>query len=125
MTIFTHLTRTEEFSRDLKKLVKKFKTLEEDLKTFENVQLVAYHKYKIDNNGIERIPGLGFDRPEVFKATKFACRALKGKGARSGIRVIYAYFQDENRIELIEIYYKERDDTKEDKERIKRLCKPK
>jgi hypothetical protein len=39
-------------------------------------------------------------------------------GAQSGIRVTYAYFSDEDRIEFIEIYYKG-DQLNEDRERIK------
>jgi len=31
---------------------------------------------------------------------KFACRSLKGKGVQSGIRVIYAYFEEKDKIEL-------------------------
>jgi len=37
---------------------------------------------------------------------------------RSGIRIIYAYFAKENKIELIEIYYKDSDHRLEDKKRI-------
>ena len=121
MTRFQNLHRHEEFSRDLKKLLKKYPTLETDLETFINAQLFPYHKLGVDNHGIERIPGLGFEEPPIYKATKFACRSLKGKGGRSGIRVIYAYCQILDNIKFIEIYYKEKDTTKEDKERIKYL----
>lgn len=37
----------------------------------------------------------------------------------SGIRLIYTYFEDEDKVELIEIYYKQ-DKEKEDRERILR-----
>ena len=40
-----------------------------------------------------------------------------GKGAQTGIRVIYAYFEENDRIEFIEIYYKG-DKENEDRERI-------
>ena len=119
MTTFKILSRVEEFSRDCKKLVKRFSSIEEDLHTFVDSQLFPYHKLGIDNKGIERIPNLGFESPPIYKATKFACRSLKGKGARSGIRVIYAYIESFDKIDFIEIYYKEKDNTKEDKERIK------
>jgi hypothetical protein len=52
-------------------------------------------------------------------AKKFACKSLKGKGAKSGIRIIYAYFEQEDTIEFIEIYFKG-DKENEDKERIKK-----
>jgi len=84
--------------------------------------LFLYHKLQVDNRGIFRITGLHIESPGVYKAKKFACRSLKGKGAKSGIRVIYAYFEREDRIELIEIYYKgEREN--EDRQRIlRRYC---
>jgi len=118
---FHSINRRKEFEKDFKKLLKRFKSLENDLQTFLNTQLILFHKHKIDNHGTYRIPNLGFEEPQIYKAKKFACKALKGKGARSGIRIIYAYFQSKDNIELIEIYYKEKDNTKENKKRIKDL----
>jgi len=60
---------------------------------------------------------LKIEHAKIFKAKKIACRSLKGKGVKSGIRVIYAYFESDDRIELIEIYYKG-DKENEDRERI-------
>jgi hypothetical protein len=62
------------------------------------------------------------ESPKIYKAKKFACRSLKGKGVQSGIRVIYAYFEEKDKIELIEIYYKG-DKENEDRERILRYYK--
>ena len=104
--MFKRIDRLPEFERDLKKLIKRFRTLEEDLETFIESQLMMYHKLNIDNRGIFEIPGLGFEIPKIFMAKKFACRSLKGKGANSGIRVIYAFYEDTDSIVLIEIYYK-------------------
>jgi hypothetical protein len=114
--MFKEVTRLPEFEKDLSKLLKRFKTLEEDLDNFIKAGLTAYHKLEIDNGGIVRIPDLGFDQPKIFKAKKFTCRSMKGKGVQSGIRVIYALFE-EDKIELIEIYYKG-DKENEDKKRI-------
>ncbi len=77
---------------------------------------------KVDNRGIFQIPGLGISCPKIYKAKKFACKSLKGKGAKSGIRIIYAYYEKEDIIELIEIYFKG-DKTNEDKSRIIGLYK--
>ncbi len=118
--IFESVTSIPEFERDFKKLSKKFRTLKNDLKTFIETQLFIYHKRKIDNGGIFRIPGLDFESPAVYKARKLACKSLKGKGVHSGIRVIYAYFEDRDRIEFIEIYYKKKDSTDCDRKRIKK-----
>ena len=117
MKIFRKFSRLPEFNRDIKKLLKKFKTLEDDVEIFIKNELNLYHKLKIDNKGIFQLPGLQLQMPKVYKARKFACRSLKGKGVQSGIRVIYAYFEEEDRIELIEIYYKG-DKESEDRERI-------
>lgn len=119
--IFNDIKRLPEFERDLKRL-KRFKTLEEDLEMFEKTQLNIYHKQKIDNEGIVPISNLDIDYPTIYKAKKFACKSLKGKGVRSGIRVIYAYYEEEDVIELIEIYYKG-DKNNEDRSRILKYYK--
>ena len=115
--IFKEVRRLAEFERDLRKLSKKFRTLDEDLETFIQNQLNLYHKLNIDNKGVYPIPDLGIEYPKILKAKKFACKSLKGKGVASGIRIIYAYFEKEDIIELVEIYYKGQK-GKEDKNRI-------
>ena len=115
--IFNDIRELEEFRKDFKKLVKKFRTLEDDLKTFIANQLKLSHKLNIDNKGVVRIADLGFEYPKIYKAKKFSCKALRGKGAASGIRVIYAYYEKEDIIEFIEIYYKG-DKEDEDRKRI-------
>jgi hypothetical protein len=115
--IFREISRSPEFKKDLKKLLKRFRTLEEDLDVFINTGLKLYHKLNIDNGGIFRLTGLGFDDPKVYKAKKFACKSLKGLGVKSGIRIIYAYHEKPDRIELIEIYFKGEKPV-EDRERI-------
>jgi len=114
---FHSVERLPEFEKDLKKLKKKYKSLEDDLDMFIKAQLTLYHKQGLDNGGIVRIPGLGFETPKVFKARKFACKYLKGTGSNSGIRVIYAYFEVEDKIELVEIYYKGNKEN-EDRNRV-------
>jgi hypothetical protein len=42
---------------------------------------------------------------------------LKGKGVNSGLRLIYAYFPDEQRITFVELYHKN-DKENEDRKRI-------
>lgn len=117
--VFNEVSRIPEFENDLKRLLKRFKTLEDDLDIFIRSELKLYHKLSIDNRGIFQITGLPSQTPKVYKAKKFACRSLKGKGAHSGIRVIYAYHEAEDRIELIEIYFKG-DKENEERERILR-----
>jgi hypothetical protein len=119
VAVFRQIIRLSEFENDLKKLIKRFRTLEDDLDSFIKSELNLYHKLGIDNKGIFPISGLRLAAPKVFKAKKFACRALKGRGSQSGIRVIYSHFEQEDRIELIEIYFKG-DKANEDRERILR-----
>ena len=83
MSKFAKITKGNKFSKDLKQLLKKHRSLEEDLDTFIKAQLFAFHKLRIDNHGLFPINNLGFDSPQVYKAKKFACKALKGKGART------------------------------------------
>jgi mRNA-degrading endonuclease RelE of RelBE toxin-antitoxin system len=116
-TPFKEIVRLPDFERDMKKLLKRFRSLEEDLDNFIKTELALFHKLRIDNKGVVQMAGLGIQGPRIYKARKFACRALKGKGAHSGIRVIYAYIEQNDKIELIEIYYKG-DKENEHRERI-------
>jgi mRNA-degrading endonuclease YafQ of YafQ-DinJ toxin-antitoxin module len=120
--LFNEIRRLKEFERELRKLLKKFKTLEDDLETFIKVQLDLYHKQKIDNSGVFRITNLNIDNPKIYKAKKFACKSLKGTGVKSGIRIIYAYYEEEDIIEFIEIFFKG-DKENEDRDRILRYYK--
>ena len=106
----------------MRKLLRRFRTLEDDLEIFINTEVNLYHKLRYDNKGIFPIASLRIETPKIYKAKKFACRSLKGKGVHSGIRVIYAYFGKEDRIELIEIYYKG-DKENEDRARILKYYK--
>jgi hypothetical protein len=100
------VTQSPAFEKDLKKLSKRFPSLPNDLAVFEKTQLALFHCHGIDNEGIVRINNVGQDLPPLFKARKFACRSLKGKGVKSGIRIVYAYIPSTNHIHYIEIYYK-------------------
>jgi len=117
--IFHEIRELSEFRKDFKKLSKKFSTLHEDLETFIHTQLNLYHKLHIDNRGVMPISNLGIEKPRIYKAKKFACKSLKDKGVHSGIRIIYGYYENEDIIEFIEIYYKG-DKDNEDRKRILR-----
>ena len=120
--LFNQIRELKEFEKEFRKLLKKFKTLEKDMETFINVQLNLYHKLKISNSGIVRISDLSIESPKIYKVRKFACRSLKGSGVKSGIRIIYAYYEEEDIIEFIEIFFKG-DKENEDRERILRYYK--
>jgi len=115
---FSKINYTTLFNKDFKRLSKRYRTLGDDLQVFIKTQLYIFHILKIDNDGIKQIIGLKTRTPSIFKGKKFACKSLKGKGAKSGIRIIYAYFEKESRIEFLEIYYKG-EKERENKERKK------
>lgn len=106
-----------EFENDAINLRDKFETLGNDLQVFIETGLKLYHDLNMDNEGIRVLKKLNKQTGKVYEAVKFACRSLKGKGAKSGIKIVYAHFEQEKRIELIEIYYQE-DKENPDQERI-------
>ena len=111
--------QTEEFQKDLNKLLKKYRSLEEDLELAKVAAIELFHLQKINNLSIFPIPGFCTEEILVCKIKKFACKALKGRGSKSGIRVIYAFHVKSLQVIFIEIYFKG-DHENEDPERIKR-----
>ena len=69
--IFNEVRRLAEFEKDLKQLSKKFRTLEEDLATFIQVQLNLYHKLRQDKKGNIQISNLGILNPKILKDKKY------------------------------------------------------
>ncbi|MBU0998757.1 hypothetical protein KKG24_00390 [Patescibacteria group bacterium] len=110
-----------EFNKELNSLSKKrFRTLNQDLDLFKQRILIKYPRgYPPAVVAIDRL----VIETEIYKVKHFRCRALKDKGSRSGIRIVYAYFPEENKIEFIQIYYKEKDDVDCNRERILRYYK--
>jgi hypothetical protein len=102
-----------EFRKDLKILLKKFRTLTEDLAVVKKVLEVSPDERPPFSF---RIEGLGLSTC-VIKVKKIACRSLKGRGVNSGLRLIYAFFKEEGKIIFIEIYHKNEKEN-EDRERI-------
>lgn len=102
-----------EFKKDLKNLLKRFRTLNEDL---AEVKLILKKKPEVRPPFSFRIDNLGLETC-IIKVRKIACKALKGRGVNSGLRLIYAYFPDEQKISFIELYHKN-DKENEDKKRI-------
>ncbi|MGB1017438.1 MAG: hypothetical protein ACPGVH_00080 [Chitinophagales bacterium] len=107
-----------EFNKDLKKLTKKYRTLNDDLKIIKKVLKVSPNEKPPFSF---RINGLGIEDC-IIKVKKIASKSMKGKGVNSGFRIIYAHFEEEQRISFIEIYHKSSKSI-EDKERIMRYFK--
>jgi mRNA-degrading endonuclease RelE of RelBE toxin-antitoxin system len=113
---------TPEFNKDLKKLLKKFRTLEDDIEIAKINAIELYHEREINNLSVFQVSGYGTYVVKIFKLKKFSCKALKGRGVQSGIRIIYAFHPQKQLVEFIEIYYKA-DQTNEDEQRIKDYLK--
>ena len=109
-----------EYERDLRHLARRFRGLEEDIRAFVDKPLTYFLRGEPVAGRFERVAGLGFDSPEVYVAKRIACRALKGRGSNTGLRLVYAWFPKTDCVELVELYFKA-DRDKEDKDRIRRL----
>ncbi len=113
---------TPEFDKDLKKLCKKYKTLTEDLDVVKKAAINLYHLNSIDNNSVFPIPSFCDDEIISCKVKKFASRSFKGKGAKSGLRLIYIFVKKDLKVILIEIYYKG-NKPNEDRDRLEHYYK--
>jgi len=99
------------FVKQFQKLQRKYHTLDKDLIIAEQAAIELLHIRNLDNHSIELIPSFNSEKIKICKLKKFACQSLKGKGVKSGIRIIYAFYPEQLAVEYLEIYYKERADT--------------
>ena len=105
----------EEYDKDLKRLLKKYRTLENDIDSVKDVLTVRPNASPPFSFQIE---GLGISTC-VIKVKKIASDSFKGRGVNSGFRLVYAYFAEEQRIVFVELYHKNEKDN-EDKSRIRK-----
>ncbi|MCK4319447.1 hypothetical protein KAW38_02645 [Candidatus Micrarchaeota archaeon] len=101
-----------EFQKDLKKLCKKYRNLQKDFERLKSVLRVE------PTNKANRVDELGKSvEVPIYKVKKFRSTDFKGKGNKSGFRVIYAYGEEQGKIIMIQIYHKNK--TKDlDRERV-------
>ena len=102
-----------EFKVDVKSLIKKYRTLEDDLAVVKKVLQVLPDErppfsFQIDNLGLQTC---------IIKVRKMACKTLKGRGINSGLRLVYAYFPESQKIIFIELNHKN-DKENEERDRI-------
>ena len=102
-----------EYEKDVKSYAKRYRTIGEDIELVKKVLLI---KPDARPPFSQRIEGLGITTC-VIKVRKIACKSLKGRGVQSGFRLVYAWFPEEGRIVLVELYFKG-DKEGEDRERI-------
>lgn len=85
-----------EFTKECKKLAKKYRSLEDDLGQFKVIVTT------IPKGNSKHFNVLVDDELFCVVKARLFCRYLKG----SSLRIIYAYFQSDSRIEFIELYFK-------------------
>lgn len=100
------------FSKEFKRMLKKYRTFENDLENFKKrflaVGLFANKNFAV----LYQSEGLLIIKSRLY------CQSLKGQT----LRIIFAYYQKEKAIEFIEIYFKGNKEN-EDKQRIKEYLK--
>lgn len=104
-----NFNETDEYSKDFKRLSKKYRSLVDDFIEFKKIVSempcgVGRHFTIIHSQ----------EEIKVIKA-RFFCRYLRG----SSLRVIYAYKEVDNCIEFIQLYFKGEQEN-EDRDRIKK-----
>lgn len=110
-----HFRQTSEFAKDLKRLLKKYRTLPGDLEEFKRVVNLQPLGTSTKNFAV-----LTKQNSCVVIKARLFCRSLKG----ASLRIIYAYTEKHQQveligIELIELYFKG-DKANEDRDRIKK-----
>lgn len=108
----TNYNELPEFSKEFKWFSKKYRSLPDDLNEFKRVVAVAPLGNGKHFNVITRN-----EQCVIIKARLF-CRYLKG----SSLRIIYAFYCENCKVDFIEIYFKGKKEN-EDKERIKKYLK--
>ena len=93
-----------------------------DLDILKKSAIELFHLKKIDNSAIFPIPDFCSDKFQVCKVKKFACRSLKGRGVKSGIRITYFFDIQKLEVVFLEMYFKANKEN-EDRERIREYLK--
>ncbi|MDR3195213.1 MAG: hypothetical protein LBT58_00215 [Endomicrobium sp.] len=77
-----------EFDKDFKKLLKRFRTLEEDFEVMKKAVIEAYHYRGISTSAVVKIKMKNFcdKRYLLMKVRKMSCKSLKGKGGKKWVK---------------------------------------
>ena len=107
-----HFNYLPEFEKELKKLLKKFRSLNEDIKIFED--FISQNPTGFGKNFTIIHSS---EKSKIVKA-RLMCDSLRNRN----IRIIYAYHDGNFEFVYIEIYFKG-DKENEDRERIEEYLK--
>lgn len=105
-------SETDEFSKDLRRLSRKYKSLPDDLLEFKQVVATIPLGSSKHFNVLTKT-----EQVTIVKARLF-CKYLKG----SSLRIIYAFHTEISKIVFIQVYPKNEQEN-EDRERIKDYLK--
>lgn len=102
-----------EFSKDFKRLFKKYRSLDKNLEEVKSLLKLfpdasPPFSFRLNALGIETC---------IIKVKKIASDNFKGRGRNSGFRLVYAWFPEKRLIILIELYHKSENEV-EDRQRI-------
>src|SRR3989338_984711 len=97
-----------EFKKEFKRLLKKYKTLDDDFEKFKKVLLVT--PAGVGKNFVI----IHLTKTIKIVKVRMACRTLRDRS----LRVVYAYAEETQLIKFIELYYKG-DKENENRDRIK------
>ena len=105
-----HFSGTPEYKREFKKLARRYRSLGQDI---GNLRTVVSKQLPQNPNRFSILK-----KNETFHIVKarLACRNMKNS-SRS-LRIVFAYYLQEDKVEFIEIFFKG-DKEREDIERIK------
>lgn len=98
---------------------KSFPSLPEDFAIVKKAVIELRHIKQINNLSTFEIPGFLSPESSCWKIKKFACKSLKGRGVKSGLRVIYRWHESVSKVFLVEIYFKG-DQENENRELLKK-----
>ena len=101
-----------EFEKEFRRLSKKYSTLNKDLETLKEVL------FRFPTGYGKSFAVICTTQTVKIVKTRMACRALRG----SSLRVIYAFLEQEQKLEFIEIYFKGEKEN-EDRRRINKYLR--
>ena len=107
-----HSNKLPEFEKEFDRLLKKYRSLSEDLKSFEKVI------FNMPTGFGKNFTIMRSDENLKIVKARLMCKSLRNRD----IRIIYAYHQNTLTFMYIEMYFKG-DKENEDRERIKRYLK--
>jgi hypothetical protein len=117
---------TPEFDGDLKHLKKRYPSLDDDLAVLTKALHVwlrvlgkAGQSY---DDGYVIMNNYGANDCHLYKVKHMACASIPGKGSRTGLRVICAYWPESDTLEFIQLYFKADNDL-ENQSRVRNYVK--